>query len=275
MAVTYTPQDNPHYYFPWQEQTTGPSTVARIGGTDINPINILAGPVVNPANGHAYYLLAQNTWSNAEAQAVRLGGHLATIRNAEEDQWVYSTFGPYGGALWIGLTDREKVFSFSWTSGEPMSYTNWGGGQPDNGNGVEFYVHMLPRGHYSPGKWNDYANADSVLAEQFPLYGVAEISPTSTVKLQLSASSNQPEAQRAASLITAQATGPELRAFSAIELCWASEINKAYRVQWTSSLEQPQWVNLEPLVIGTGSTVSIFDSTREHSQGFYRVQIVQ
>lgn len=275
MTVSYTPQDNPHYYFSWQEETTGPSTVARIGGTDINPINILAGPVVNPANGHAYYLLAQNTWSNAEAQAVRLGGHLATIRNAEEDQWVYSTFGPYGGALWIGLTDREKVFSFNWTSGEPVSYTDWGGGQPDNGNGVEFYVHMLPRGHYAAGKWNDYANADTVLAEQFPLYGVAEISPTSTVKLELSASSNQPEAQRAASLITAQVTSPELRAFSAIELCWASEVNKAYRVQWTSSLEQPQWVNLEPRVIGTGSTVSIFDSAREHPQGFYRVQIVQ
>jgi hypothetical protein len=178
--------------------------------------------------------------------------------------------------LWIGLTDREKVFSFTWTSGEPVSYTNWGGGQPDNGNGVEFYAHILPRGHYAAGKWNDYANADTVLAEQFPLYGVAEVSPTSTVKLELSASSNRAEAQRAAaSLITAQTTGPQLHVFSAIELCWASEVNKTYRVQWTSSLEQPQWVDLESLVIGTGTNVSIFDSTREHPQGFYRVLIVQ
>jgi hypothetical protein len=104
---------------------------------------ILAGPIVNPANGHVYYLLSQNTWSNAEAEAVSLGGHLATIRNAAEDSWVYSTFSAYGGALWIGLTDREKAFQFAWTSGEPVSYTNWGGGQPDNGNGIEFYVHML------------------------------------------------------------------------------------------------------------------------------------
>ncbi len=50
---------------------------------------ILAGPVINPANGHSYYLLSQNTWSYAEAEAVSLGGHLATIRNAEEDRWVY------------------------------------------------------------------------------------------------------------------------------------------------------------------------------------------
>src|SRR5881628_2529702 len=93
---------------------------------------ILAGPVVNPANGHSYYLLSQNSWSNAEAEAVSLGGHLATIRNAAEQEWVFSTFNAYGGALWIGLTDRDEVFSFRWVSGEPFSYTNWGGGQPDN-----------------------------------------------------------------------------------------------------------------------------------------------
>ncbi len=57
---------------------------------------ILSGPVLNPANGHIYYLLSQNTWSNAEAEAVSLGGHLATIRNAAENQWVYSTFADFG-----------------------------------------------------------------------------------------------------------------------------------------------------------------------------------
>ena len=73
--------------------------------------SILTGPVVNPANRHVYYLLSQNTWSNAEAEAVALRGHLATIRNAAEDRWVYSRFGAYGGALWI-LTGRaaSRVF---------------------------------------------------------------------------------------------------------------------------------------------------------------------
>src|SRR5438046_1466992 len=53
----------------------------------------------------------KNTWSNAEAEAVALGGHLATIRNAAEDRWVYSKFGAYGGALWI-MTGRaaSRVF---------------------------------------------------------------------------------------------------------------------------------------------------------------------
>jgi hypothetical protein len=238
---------------------------------------VLAGPVVNPANGHNYYLLSQNTWSNAEAEAISLGGHLATIRNADENQWVFSTFGSYGGALWIGLTDRDKVFTFKWVSGEPLSYTNFSGDQPDNGTGgIEYYVHIW-NAAIKPcsdnSKWNDYGNGDTVLG--VPLYGVAEVSPASTVRLSLHAPSDTAKAQAVANLPAAATTVPELRAFTAIELSWPSETNKLYRIQWTPSLNQPQWLNLEPTVSGTGTNVSVFDSTREHPQGFYRVQAVQ
>lgn len=229
---------------------------------------ILAGPVINPANGHSYYLLTQNTWSDAEAEAVSLGGHLATIRNAEEDRWVYSTFSGYGGALWIGLTDRQKVFRFTWISGEPVSYKNWSGGQPDNGTGgIEFCGHIWPQGHTHPGQWNDYADVDTVLS--FPIYGVAEISPAATVRLSI----GKPSAALGAS--TAVATvGPELHAFTAIELTWASETNKVYQVQWTPWIEQPHWKNVGPAVKGTGTVLSIFDSTRQHAKAFYRIDVV-
>jgi len=236
---------------------------------------ILAGPVVNPDNGHAYYLLSKNTWSNAEAEAVSLGGHLTTIRNAGEQQWVFSTFGPYGGALWIGLTDRDRVLTFTWTSGEPLLYTNWSSGQPDHGTGgIEYYTHMWPMGVDGPppGEWNDYADVDDLWG--FPLYGVAEIFQASTARLALHAPSNESDEEAAASQPVAAATR-ELRALTAIELCWASETNKHYCLQWTSSLDQPNWVNLGPLVSGTGANVSVFDSTREHPQGYYRVKIVQ
>jgi hypothetical protein len=46
-------------------------------------------------------------------------------------------------------------------------------------------------------------------------------------------------------------------------------------VQWTSSLDPPQWLDLEPLVTGKGTNVSLFDSTRDHPNGFYRVQIAE
>lgn len=146
---------------------------------------ILAGPTVNPANGHTYCLLTQNTWSNAQAEAVALGGHLATIRNAEEQQWIFETFGAQGGALWIGLTDQEQEGTFKWISGEPVDYTHWEEAQPDNGTGgVEHYAHIWPPGNRSPGKWNDYLNADNVFG--IPFYGVAEISapgPSATARV--------------------------------------------------------------------------------------------
>jgi len=236
---------------------------------------ILVGPLTNPANGHTYYLLSRNNWSNAEAEAVSLGGHLATIRNAAEDHWIYSTFAQYGGALWIGLTDRQKPFQFQWVSGEPMSYTNWGGGQPDNVGGAEFYVHILPRGHYLAGKWNDYEDSETVLAEQFPLYGVAEVLPVSNVRLSLPSPSKSDEAVAASDSSPTITVGPELRAFTAIELTWTSEANKVYQIQWTRSIDQPDWQNLGPAVAGTGQNLSIFDSTKLHPRGFYRLRIVQ
>lgn len=239
---------------------------------------ILVGPVVNPINGHFYYLLSQNTWSNAEAEAVSLGGHLATIRNAGEQDWVFSTFGTYGGALWIGLSDQDRVFTFTWTSGEPVQYTNWSGGQPDNGTGgIEYFTHMWPMGIKDPnapppGKWNDYANVSDLWG--FPLYGVAEVASVPRARLALHAlDATTPEAT--ANPAPLNSNGPQLRVFAAVELNWPSETNTLYRVQWTPSLAQSQWVDLEPLVQGTGTNVSIFDSTREHPSGFYRVQVVQ
>jgi hypothetical protein len=68
--------------------------------------------------------------------------------------------------------------------------------------------------------------------------------------------------------------GPELRAFTAIELSWPSEANQLYQVQWTPTLDAPQWVNLGPVLSGSGANISLFDSTRSHPQGFYRVRIV-
>ena len=53
----------------------------------------LGPPIVNPGNHHSYLLLDTSTWKEAEAEAVRLGGHLATIRNPAEEDWVFRTLG--------------------------------------------------------------------------------------------------------------------------------------------------------------------------------------
>src|SRR5580765_6641255 len=76
---------------------------------------VLAGPITNAANAHAYYLLSSNTWTASEAEAVGLGGHLVTINDAAENQWVLNTFFPLTGvpyaSLWIGLNEAASTLS--------------------------------------------------------------------------------------------------------------------------------------------------------------------
>ena len=119
---------------------------------------VQVGPVVNPANGHQYYLLSQNTWTGAEAEAIGMGGHLVTINDGAENTWVWNTFAPYGHPLWIGLSDAAQEGTFVWASGEAATYFNWWGSEPNNLGGVEHYVEM------NNLVWNDNINGQSFLA---------------------------------------------------------------------------------------------------------------
>ena len=143
---------------------------------------ILAGPVYNPATTHSYFLLTSNPWTEAEAAAVRLGGHLVTVNDAAENDWLLSAFSNFGGqprALWTGLTDAAREGVFTWSSGEPLAYSNWETGQPDDGGGIyphENYVMIWPSaGPRSPGSWNDYIDTNTFTQFSFQLFGVAEV----------------------------------------------------------------------------------------------------
>jgi len=131
---------------------------------------VLAGPITNPNNGHSYYLLAPTSWSVAENEAEGLGGTLAIIRNAAEQEWVYSQFAIDHGtnrSLWIGLRRQYSGGPFSWITEEKVNYVNWAVGQPDNGGGREDCVHMWTDNHLG-GAWND-------AVENTTLYGVVEV----------------------------------------------------------------------------------------------------
>jgi hypothetical protein len=140
-------------------------------------VSPLSPEVINPANGHTYVLLTAGTWSNAESAAIALGGHLATIRNQFEQDWVFSTFGHYEGTphlLWLGLNDAGSKGNFVWSSGEHVTYTHWADGEPNNAYGNEDYVAMFYPGHSSASYWNDWA-ARAKDPIGLPLNGVVEI----------------------------------------------------------------------------------------------------
>ncbi len=145
---------------------------------------------VNPTNGHTYHLLEAATWTNSEAEAVTLGGHLVTINDAEENTWVFDTFANFGGEakdLWIGLNDVQSEGDFVWSSGETSLFTNWQTGQPDGGPGNdEHYAQIYAGGtpiHFAgwvPGRWNDFNGSPSYTHRggfTRTLHGVVEVVP--------------------------------------------------------------------------------------------------
>src|SRR5512140_1650056 len=93
-------------------------------------------------NGH-FYMAVQIPngidWYTAESQAVSLGGHLATITSAAENDFVFSmiatdtrfwvtvgsgTRGPWLGGYQIPGS-QEPAAGWAWVTGEPFSYQNW------------------------------------------------------------------------------------------------------------------------------------------------------
>src|SRR5262245_20248589 len=199
--------------------------VVTIAGTIFTHAGILTGPVTNPANGHVYYLLTQATWTQSENEAITLGGHLVTINDQAENDWVYDTFSQFDGiprALWLGFNDRLEEGKFVWASGEISSYTQWSQGQPDNGGDAgppEHFTHMWFPG-FNPGYvtdrfWNDLPDLDSV--HEYPVCGVVEIDAENAV---LSIRCSQ------------------------VELCCPSRTNRTYQVQYKSALTTNNWVNL-------------------------------
>ena len=150
---------------------------------------VLIGPVTNPANGHSYYLLDQTSWTAARADALMLGGDLATVNDAAEDSWIYTTFEPFtagapghGNSYWIGLNDAASEGTFVWVSGEPVTYTNWSPGEPSEGEGSgEDYTHVFGSTDPRATEWNDATNVGSGINAPFAVVEIVPVIPTVSV----------------------------------------------------------------------------------------------
>ena len=136
---------------------------APLAAAILSTVAIAQGPtwIRNPLNGREYALTAPATWTDAEATAVGLGGHLATIRDADERDWIRREFGT-GENLWIGLNDAAVEGTFAWSSGEPVTFTDWCPGEPNGGvpgRPDEDHVHLAAFPPTCIGGWNDAPNA--------------------------------------------------------------------------------------------------------------------
>jgi Ca2+-binding RTX toxin-like protein len=111
--------------------------------------------VFSPTTQHYYALTSPTTWRNAQSEAVEFGGHLVTINDVNEQNFILQSFGNRQD-LWIGLNDVKQEGKFEWINGEAVTYTNFNAGEPNNALGKENYVHLHREAYnVTNGKWND------------------------------------------------------------------------------------------------------------------------
>ena len=127
----------------------------------------LDGATTLTVGTHTYQRINEfSTWTDAEAFAVSVGGHLVTIDDAAENALIYAQVaGAWGNEdYWIGLTaptgDVTDQANYVWASGSSSSFRAWRSGQPDGSvdpvNGDRYVViNFAANGAF----WDNYPNA--------------------------------------------------------------------------------------------------------------------
>ena len=144
----------------------------------LGTVNIAqCAPVYNPATAHWYDIVssgANGSWDNAENNAIALGGHLVTINDAAEEAWIRAIFGDQT-RYWIGFTDAAVEGTWVWSSGEPVTYTNWDTLEPNNmmppATGEDYAVINW---NAATGGWNDWGHERP---DYYYVDGISEVIP--------------------------------------------------------------------------------------------------
>ena len=115
-------------------------------------------------NGHSYDLYDYKLPAiQAELFAQRSGGHLVSLNSAEEEDVVEVLMEKGSMAYyWLGAM-RFDVNSYKyrdnilWSTGEEITYTNYGKGEPNNSGGEEWFVECI-KNIEDYVAWNDVSN---------------------------------------------------------------------------------------------------------------------
>ena len=120
----------------------------------------MTDPVIR---GNSLYSIVDGpSWTQAEANSVKLGGHLASISSDSENKFLVSQYDAnssgYRGDIsyYLGLTDTASKGNWVWSDGSSLSYSNWSSGEPQQSNGEDYSEFLLvSTGPRTPGQWGD------------------------------------------------------------------------------------------------------------------------
>ena len=130
--------------------------------------------VAEGGNGHWYQLILGPgiAWSDANNEAIAMGGHLVTLTSEEENDFVIGVVDNSGtSAPWIGLYQdlddpgySEPAGAWKWVTGEPFDYTQWAPDEPNNAVAGEDHGNIWltgaggSGGNRPLGTWNDWVD---------------------------------------------------------------------------------------------------------------------
>jgi len=106
---------------------------------------------------HYYGINHQVQWYVQDLNCRLAGGNLVCIGSADENAYIHDLRVAWrpGQYVAIGFSDWGRTNNdFAWRSGEPVVYTSWSDGEPNNHNG-EYFGLMATTG----AVWNDYSGA--------------------------------------------------------------------------------------------------------------------
>lgn len=128
------------------------STPAPIATPTLIPTATLYRGTQNPSNGHWYLLLNQErSWHTAHEYCRGMGAHLVTIQDEAENQFVFGI----SPLSWLGASDEAQEGDWKWVTGEPLTYTNWSEGEPNNCGEPDCQPEHFAIFSENTPRWND------------------------------------------------------------------------------------------------------------------------
>ena len=113
------------------------------------PTTIAGYTFIGTYGGHTYFRSNNSvTWTAANSASNALGAHLVTFSDAAEAAYFNSL-----GQHWIGFSDEITEGVWQWITGEPVVYTNWNAGEPNNVNNEDYCVI-----NWTGNTWNDWTS---------------------------------------------------------------------------------------------------------------------
>ena len=135
------------------------------GTQPADPVNWIQWAAAGGGNDHYYAFTSRPAnWPGVEAEAVGYLGHLVSVNSAAEQTFIETAFLKGLNRLrpfFIGLNDVAIEGQYVWSTGEPLGFTNWAPGEPNNNGATgedysvmnDLYVRGVGADRF--GKWND------------------------------------------------------------------------------------------------------------------------